>query len=114
VGHAAISHFGDGLEGGEDCGRLMVVGCLYPTLHPSEHRTLAGDPGLSGDGTADRGWGTRVGSGGGVWFGVEEVVEHLGEVVAAVFFFVFGGGGLGDGGDGSDGAELFVEDEVFD
>jgi len=39
-------------------------------------------------------------------FGVDEVVEHLGEADAAGFFYVHGGG---DFGDGSDGAELFVQ-----
>jgi hypothetical protein len=57
-----------------------------------------------------------VGDGGGV--GREEVVEQAGETAAAVF-----GGGGGDGfgvlgrgqlGDGSDGAEVGVEDELFD
>jgi len=100
---------GGGLEGGEGCG-LGVSGCVYSTLYPT----------LSGDGTAGRGWGTRtlrgVGDGGGV--GREEVVEQAGETAAAVL-----GGGGGDGfgvlgrgqlGDGSDGAEVGVEDELFD
>ena len=80
----------------ESCG-LWVSGCFYSTLYPT----------LSGDGTAGRGWGTCV----GVGFGVEEVVEHLGEESAAGFFFVFGGGEFCDG---CDGAEVAVEDEVFD
>ena len=44
-------------------------------------------------------------------FGMDEVVEHLGEVFVALFFYIDGGG---DYGDGSDGAVVGVEDEVFD
>ena len=97
--------WGDGLEGGAGC-RLGVSGCVYSTLYPT----------LSGDGTAGRGWGTRtlggVWDGGGV--GREEVVEQAGEGAAAVFG---GGGGVlgrGELGDGRDGAEVGVEDEIFD
>ena len=97
--------WGGGLEGGEGC-RLGVSGCVYSTLYPT----------LSGDGTAGRGWGTRtlggVWDGGGV--GREEVVEQAGEGAAAVF-----GGGCGvlergELGDGRDGAEVGVADEIFD
>ncbi len=72
----------DGVEGGEDSCWLLVAGCRL------------------GDGR-------RVGIG----LGVQEVVEHLSEVVVACFFRVFGGGEFGDGGDGT---EVGVEDDVFD
>lgn len=64
--------FGDGLEGGEDCGGGVGVG---------------------------------------FWLGVDEVVEHRGEVFAAFFFYILDGGGFGDG---SDGAEIGVEDQFVD
>jgi hypothetical protein len=86
---------GDGLEDGEGCG-LGVSGCVYSTLYPT----------LSGDGTAGRGWGTRVGDG----VGGEEGGEVVGEEAGAWL----GWFRRTDFGDGSDGAEVGVEDEFFD
>jgi hypothetical protein len=67
---------------------------------------------MRGAGVALRG----VGDGGGV--GREEVVEQAGEAAAAVFGCGCGGGfgvlGRGKLGDGRDGAEVFIEDELFD
>jgi len=79
----------------------MGVGFLDPTLHPCEHRALAGDHGLSGDESVGHGQGTRSG------IRVDEIVEHLCEETV----LVFGGVCFGDG---SDGAEVGVEDDVFD
>ena len=48
--------------------------------------------------------------GAGDVFGMDEVVEHLGEVFAAGLFYIDGGGDFGDGGDGT---EVGVEDDIF-
>ena len=42
---------------------------------------------------------------------MDEAIKHLGEAFAAVFFEVDVGGDLGDG---SDGAEVGVQDELID
>jgi hypothetical protein len=62
-------------------------------------------------GEVEGGAGIGNGIGIGSVFGVDEVVEHLGEAAAASFFTIDGGGEFGDGGDG---AVVGVEDNVFD
>jgi hypothetical protein len=49
--------------------------------------------------------------GGRIILGLDEVIEHCGEVRALLFFYVDGGGEFCDAGDG---AEFGVEDEFFD